>query len=92
MVCSQVAHDGNSKTAEVAKKSGSNGKTALTGTSYLAFSKWNIAAEQPPLLTCLNPTEGLAHGHRNLTILAGILEPNFIERLQFYDVRHTNSK
>ncbi|MFW1667423.1 CocE/NonD family hydrolase, partial [Acinetobacter ursingii] len=41
-------------------------KAALTGTSYLAFSQWYIAAEMPPHLTCINPTEGLSDGYRDL--------------------------
>ncbi len=82
MIGSQEAEDGYDLIEWLAAQSWSNGKTALTGTSYLAFSQWYIAAEQPPHLTCINPTEGLADGYRDLAFIGGIPDPNFIERLQ----------
>ncbi|MFX3943867.1 CocE/NonD family hydrolase, partial [Streptococcus suis] len=73
----------------IASQEWSNSKTALTGTSYLAFSQWYIAAEQPPHLTCINPTEGLSDGYRDLAFIGGIPDKNFIERLQ---VNHVSAK
>ncbi|WP_271006844.1 CocE/NonD family hydrolase [Listeria seeligeri] len=89
MVGSQEAEDGYDLIEWLATQSWSNGKTALTGTSYLAFSQWYIAAEQPPHLTCINPTEGLADVYRDLAFIGGIPDKNFIERLQ---VNHVSAK
>lgn len=82
MIGSQEAEDGYDLIEWLASQPWSNGKTALTGTSYLAFSQWYIAAEQPPHLTCINPTEGLSDGYRDLAFIGGIPDKNFIERLQ----------
>lgn len=92
MIGSQEAEDGYDLIEWLAAQSWSNGKTALTGTSYLAFSQWYIAAEQPPHLTCINPTEGLADGYRDLAFIGGIPDPNFIERLQVNHVSATGAK
>ena len=89
MIGSQEAQDGYDLIEWIANKEWSNGKTALTGTSYLAFSQWYIAAEQPPHLTCINPTEGLSDGYRDLAFIGGIPDKNFIERLQ---VNHVSDK
>lgn len=92
MIGSQEAEDGYDLIEWLAAQSWSNGKTALTGTSYLAFSQWYIAAKQPPHLTCINPTEGLADGYRDLAFIGGIPDPNFIERLQVNHVSATGAK
>lgn len=92
MIGSQEAEDGYDLIEWLATQSWSNGKTALTGTSYLAFSQWYIAAEQPPHLTCINPTEGLADGYRDLAFIGGIPDKNFIERLQVNHVSAKHSK
>lgn len=92
MIGSQEAEDGYDLIEWLAAQSWSNGKTALTGTSYLAFSQWYIAAEQPPHLTCINPTEGLADGYRDLAFIGGIPDSNFIERLQVNHVSATGAK
>ncbi|MDK1716143.1 CocE/NonD family hydrolase [Dellaglioa algida] len=89
MLGSQEAQDGYDLIEWLAAQSWSNGKTALTGTSYLAFSQWYIAAEMPPHLTCINPTEGLADGYRDLAFIGGIPDENFIERLA---VNHVSAK
>lgn len=89
MIGSQEAEDGYDLIEWLASQPWSNGKTALTGTSYLAFSQWYIAAEQPPHLTCINPTEGLADGYRDLAFISGIPDKNFIQRLQ---VNHVSAK
>ena len=81
MLGSQEAEDGYDLIEFLAKQSWSNGKTALTGTSYLAFSQWYIAATQPPHLTAINPTEGLSDGYRDLAYIGGMADENFIGRL-----------
>jgi len=91
MLGSQEAQDGYDLIEWLAAQNWSNGKTALTGTSYLAFSQWYIAAEQPPHLTCINPTEGLADGYRDLAFIGGIPDKNFIERLQVNHVSATGA-
>ncbi|EUJ21722.1 CocE/NonD family hydrolase [Listeria grandensis FSL F6-0971] len=89
MIGSQEAEDGYDLVEWLASQSWSNGNTALTGTSYLAFSQWFIASAQPPHLTCINPTEGLADGYRDLAFIGGIPDENFIDRLQ---VNHVSAK
>ncbi|MFD1317138.1 CocE/NonD family hydrolase [Loigolactobacillus zhaoyuanensis] len=92
MLGSQEAEDGYDLIEWLAAQSWSNGKTALTGTSYLAFSQWYIAAAKPPHLTCINPTEGLADGYRDLAYIGGIPDENFIERLAVNHVSATGAK
>lgn len=64
-----------------------NGKVGLTGTSYLAFSQWFIAAEQPPHLAAINPNEGLSDAYRDLSMRGGMPDLWFTKRLQ---VNHVN--
>lgn len=59
-----------------------NGKVGLSGTSYLAFSQWFIAAEQPPHLAAINPNEGLSDAYRDLSMRGGMADLNFTKRLQ----------
>lgn len=92
MIGSQEAEDGYDLIEWLATQSWSNGKTALTGTSYLTFSQWYIAAEMPPHLTCINPTEGLSDGYRDLAFIGGIPDTNFIERLAVNHVSATGAK
>lgn len=88
MIGSQEAQDGYDLIEWIANQEWSNTKTALSGTSYLAFSQWYIASERPPHLTCINPTEGLADGYRDLAFIEGMPDKNFIERLQ---INHVSS-
>lgn len=69
-----------------------NGKTALTGTSYLTFSQWFIAAVRPPHLTCIAPHEGLQDAYRDLCYVGGIPDPNFIGRLQVNHVSASGAR
>lgn len=82
MIGSQEAEDCYDLIEWIAGQAWSNEKTALTGTSYLAFSQWFIAAAQPPHLTCINPHEGLSDAYRDLAYNGGIPDPHFIKRLQ----------
>lgn len=66
-----------------------NGKVGMSGTSYLAFSQWFVAAEQPPHLAAINPNEGLSDAYRDLSLRGGMPDLNFTKRLQ---VNHVNAK
>lgn len=59
-----------------------NSKVAMSGTSYLAFSQWFTAAEQPPHLAAINPWEGLSDAYRDLSMRGGMPDLNFTKRLQ----------
>jgi len=60
----------------------------MSGTSYLAFSQWFIAAEQPPHLAAINPNEGLSDAYRDLSMRGGMPDLWFTKRLQ---VNHVNA-
>lgn len=92
MLGSQEAQDGYDLIEWIAQQDWSNGKTALTGTSYLAWSQWFIAAERPPHLTAINPTEGLSDAYRDLAFIGGIPDKNFIERLAVNHVSANDAK
>lgn len=64
-----------------------NGKVGMSGTSYLAFSQWFAAAEQPPHLVAINPNEGLSDAYRDLSQRGGIPDLFFTKRLQ---INHVN--
>lgn len=82
MIGSQEAEDCHDLIEWIARQDWSNGRTALTGTSYLAFSQWFAAATQPPHLTCINPNEGLSDAYRDMCYAGGIPDPHFLVRLQ----------
>lgn len=82
MIGSQEAHDGYDLIEWLGVQDWCSGKAALSGTSYLAFSQWFIAAEQPPHLAAINPTEGLTDAFRDMICRGGILDVNFSEHLQ----------
>ena len=92
MIGSQEAEDCYDLIEWIASEEWSNGKTALTGTSYLTFSQWFIASKQPPHLTCINPNEGLSDAYRDICYVGGIPDPHFLERLQANHVSVTNAK
>jgi uncharacterized protein len=58
------------------------GKVAMSGTSYLAFSQWYTAAEQPPHLTAINPWEGFSDVYRDLVLRGGMPDLGFTAQLQ----------
>lgn len=82
MIGSQEASDCYDLIEWLALQEWCSGKTALTGTSYLTFSQWFIAAAQPPHLTCIAPHEGLQDAYRDICYVGGVPDPNFLERLQ----------
>lgn len=92
MIGSQEAEDAYDVIEWVAKQEWSNGKVALTGTSYLTFSQWFIAAKQPPHLTCINPNEGLSDAYRDMCYVGGIPDPHFLTRLQMNHVSATGAR
>lgn len=91
MIGSQEAEDGHDLIEWLALQDWCNGKTALSGTSYLAFSQWFIAATCPPHLTCISPTEGLSDGYRDLAFVGGIHDDSFVKRLQINHVSKTGA-
>ena len=50
-----------------------DGKVGLSGISYLAMNQWQVAALQPPHLTCMFVCEGAADYYREMTHHGGIL-------------------
>ena len=86
MIGSQEANDCYDLIEWLAKQEWCNGKTALTGTSYLTFSQWFNAATQPPHLTCIAPHEGLQDAYRDIAYVGGIPDPHFLNRLQINHV------
>jgi len=58
------------------------GKVAMSGTSYLAASQWFTAAERPPHLVAINPTEGFSDLYRDLVKRGGMDDLSFTDRLQ----------
>lgn len=92
MIGSQEAEDCYDLIEWIATQEWSNEKTALTGTSYLTFSQWFIAAGQPPHLTCINPHEGLSDAYRDMCYVGGIPDPNFLVRLQANHVSASGAK
>lgn len=64
------------------KRPWSNGKVAMSGTSYLAASQWFAAAEQPPHLAAINPWEGMSDTYRDLVMRGGIPDSGFAQQLR----------
>ena len=59
----------------------SNGKIGLNGVSYLAWSQWMAAAEQPPHLSAICPWEGFTDMYRDVVYHGGIREIGLIGQL-----------
>ena len=89
MLGTQEAEDCYDYIEWLAEQDWCNGKTALTGTSYLAMTQWAIAAERPPHLTCINPHEGLQDAYRDWSNRGGIPDPAFMELLS--NVNHVHA-
>ena len=54
----------------------------MSGTSYLSFSQWFIAAERPPHLVCTQVTEALTDGYRDMCLVGGMPDYVFTEGIQ----------
>lgn len=89
MLGSQEGEDCYDYIEWLAEQEWCNGKLALSGTSYLAISQWFIAAQRPPHLACINPTEGLMDAYRDWCKRGGIPDPAFMKMLS--DVNHVHS-
>jgi uncharacterized protein len=59
-----------------------SGKVGMSGTSYLAVSQWFTAAEQPPHLAAINPSEGVSDVYRDLVMRGGMPDTGFTRQLQ----------
>lgn len=60
-----------------------NGKVAMSGTSYLAAAQWFTAAEQPPHLAAISPTEGFNDVYRDLIAFGGMPDHGFAQLLAY---------
>jgi len=69
-----------------------SGKVAMSGTSYLAWSQWFTAAEQPPHLAAINPCEGLSDAYRDLVRRGGMPDIGFAARLQKHSYAGNNRR
>lgn len=58
------------------------GKVAMSGTSYLAVAQWFAAAEQPPHLAAINPSEGVSDVYRDLVMRGGMPDTGFARQLR----------
>ena len=66
----------------LAEQEWSNGKVAMSGTSYLAVAQWFAASEQPPHLVAINPWEGVSDVYRDLVMRGGMPDTGFARQLQ----------
>ena len=82
MLGTQEGQDGCDLVEWVARQPWCNGKVALSGTSYLSFSQWFTAAERPEHLTCMQVTEGLTDGYRDMCLVGGMPDYAFTELIQ----------
>ena len=82
MIGSQDGQDCHDLSEWLAVQDWCNGKVAMSGTSYLAFSQWFTAAEQPPHLAAINPWEGLSDAYRDFAMRGGVPDLAFPARLQ----------
>jgi predicted acyl esterase len=63
-------------------QSWSNGKVAMTGVSYLAWTQWRVAALNPPHLAAINPWEGVSDFYHEFAFHGGIPETHFLPMLK----------
>ena len=82
MLGTQEGEDGYDLIEWVAQQPWCNGKVAMSGTSYLSFSQWFIAAQRPPHLVCTHVTEGLTDGYRDMCLVGGMPDYAFTELIQ----------
>lgn len=82
MLGTQEGKDGADLVEWVARQPWCNGKVAMSGTSYLSFSQWFIAAERPEHLVCTQVTEALTDGYRDMCLVGGMPDYVFTEGIQ----------
>lgn len=78
LLSQQEAIDGYDLVEWAGIQSWSNGKVAMHGVSYLAWSQWKVAALNPPHLAAINPWEGVTDFYRELAFHGGIPETEFL--------------
>jgi len=88
MIGTQEGRDCHDLIEWLATQNWCNGKVGMSGTSYLAFSQWFAAAEQPPHLAAINPNEGLSDAYRDFSLRGGMPDLAFTKRLQ---INHVNA-
>ncbi len=74
---SQDGKDGYDTIEWLAQQPWCNGKVTMAGTSALAISQWQIAAQQPPHLACIAPWEGMTDMYRESLCEGGIPSAQF---------------
>ncbi len=74
----QEARDGYDLVEWAGTGEWSNGRVAMHGVSYLAWSQWKVAALNPPHLAAINPWEGVSDFYRELAFHGGIPETEFL--------------
>lgn len=92
MIGSQEGRDCYDLIEWLASQDWCTGKVGMSGTSYLAWSQWFTAAEQPPHLAAMNPCEGLSDAYRDLLMRGGMPDTGFAERLQVNSYRGHNRR
>ena len=80
----QEGQDGYDLIEWAAAQDWSNGKLALVGVSYLAWSQWRIASTNPPHLAAINPWEGVSDFYRELAYHGGVPETFFVPGLKTF--------
>lgn len=73
--------DGHDAIEWIAAQSWSDGKVAMSGTSWLAIVQWFVAAERPPHLSAILPCEGWTDLYRCDVVRGGVPDIGFNERM-----------
>jgi uncharacterized protein len=73
----QESQDGYDLVEWAGTQGWSNGKVGLSGVSYLAITQYAIAAQRPPHLAAINPSEGISDNYRESIFQGGIPETQF---------------
>ncbi|MCL5734162.1 MAG: CocE/NonD family hydrolase [Actinobacteria bacterium] len=87
----QEGQDGYDLIEWAAEQEWCNGRLALVGVSYLAWSQWRIASTNPPHLAAINPWEGVSDFYRELGYHGGIPETFFTAGLKNF-MSYTNTR
>jgi uncharacterized protein len=82
LMTDQEGQDGYDLIEWAAAQGWCNGKLALVGVSYLAWSQWRIASTNPPHLAAINPWEGVSDFYRELGYHGGVPETFFVPGLK----------
>jgi predicted acyl esterase len=74
---SQAGMDGYDFIEWTAVQPWCNGRVTMAGSSALAMDQWQVAAQQPPHLACIAPSEGTADLYRESVCEGGIPAASF---------------